>query len=738
MNIHPESRVRERFDPDQMSEAGGFEHESDAFSLSSIIEVVWDHRWLLLATTGTALGISAWQLENETRLYTTTAQVVLETARTNVVDIESVVPQRVGSYLTINTELRLLRSTDLMAKTVAVMSLEEDPEFNPALREPAASKATIDFDGLWAAVGLAPEPRPELLPPEQARQVATGILNSKVSIRPVDETLIFNITVTTEAPGKSAAIANTIAELYVDGQREEKFEAMEKAMAWLGTRVVELKTELEEAEAEIEEFAARATLVSEETLSVNKQRLKSMRVREDELGDRAARLRQRIERLTALRTNGDFAALAAAVDDPQVRAAASAAAQGDGASTATPPADDPALARFDRLFERWLDGLAADANRAEEQLAAAARSVSELEQMVDSQSADMVTLRQMEREAEATRLIYESFLGRLKEVSVQQGIQQADSRILSQAIPPGAPSHPQVRPRLMKNGMIGLVIGLVLVGLRTVLRRTVQNPEELEAATGLSVLGVIPDYPNPRADKLLRHIVEKPASRLAEAVRSLRTGIQLSNIDVTPRVVLVTSSVPEEGKSILAAVLAQTTALSGKKILLIDCDLRRKILRTYFDMEASAGLVSLLSGQTSLTETMHHDEKTGLDLILADDQKVTPVDFFGSQHFADFIAAARQDYDLIILDSPPTLAVPDARVIAQQADFVVYTVRWHSTTRRMITTGLDLLRQGNVGGIGLALNRVNPKRMDRYGYYGYGYSYGYGSGSRKLQNYYSG
>jgi capsular exopolysaccharide synthesis family protein len=233
---------------------------------------------------------------------------------------------------------------------------------------------------------------------------------------------------------------------------------------------------------------------------------------------------------------------------------------------------------------------------------------------------------------------------------------------------------------------------------------------------------------------LLDRFVEQPNSGFAEAVRDLRTSIQLSNIDAAPKVIAITSSVSEEGKSILASTLALSNAMAGKKVLLIDSDLRRKVLRRYFLVDAKLGLVSLLSGETTFEETVHHDKRTGLDFLFGDDKKVTPVDFFGSQLFCDLISEMRNRYDLIFLDTPPVLAVSDARVIAQQADVVIYAVRWNSTTRRMIRTGLESLRQANVHAIGLALNKVDPKRMDRYGYYGYGY----GAGSGNLQKYYSG
>lgn len=732
MNILSESNTRRQQGPSFKDISEGSETDADAFSLANLIQTVWDNRWLLVATTAIALGVSAWQLKNETRLYTTAARVVLETERDNVVNIESVVPQRQITFHGLNTEIQVLRASELMERVVAALSLEEDPEFNPALRAPEPWKAAIGYERLRAMIGLDPEPRPVPPPAERARKIAAGILTSKVAISILKDTFIFNIKVTTEEPQKSATIANTIGELYVASQREMKFAAMDAAMTWLGTRVVELKAELEAAEAAIENFSSRTTLFGEETLTINQQRLKGMRMRAREAIDAAVTLSSRVDLLASLRSALDFTILAEMVDEPRVAEAAGKLALAQERDSIA--ADDPRLDRFDAIFEPWLGGLRSGATRWQRQVESASRSVKDLETLVDAQTSDLVALRQMEREAEATSLIYGSFLGRLKEITVQLGIQQADSRILSRAGVRDAPSHPKVPQELGKNGSIGLLVGFFLIFARNALRRSVLTPEDLEAVAGYSVLGVIPDYRGRQPSKLLDRFVEQPNSGFAEAVRDLRTSIQLSNIDAAPKVIAITSSVPEEGKSILASTLALSNAMAGKKVLLIDSDLRRKVLRRYFLVDAKLGLVSLLSGETTFEETVHHDKRTGLDFLFADDKKVTPVDFFGSQQFCDLISEMRDRYDLIFLDTPPALAVPDARVIAQQADAVIYAVRWNSTTRRMIRTGLESLRQANVHAIGLALNKVDPKRMDRYGYYGYGY----GAGSGNLQKYYSG
>ena len=455
------------------------------------------------------------------------------------------------------------------------------------------------------------------------------------------------------------------------------------------------------------------------------RQLKSLRERLTDQTRAAERLRSQVARLEALRAAADFATLGEVLEDPRLGALAR-----DLEATAP---DAAALARFDIFFDRQLQALRANTERAEAQAAAFARTVPEIEAQVEAQSADLVTLRQLQREAEATRLIYEYFLGRMKEISVQEGIQQADSRVLDPARIPNIASYPKKRQTIAKGGFIGLIVSILLIYARSSLRTTIRTPEELEDATGLTVMGMIPNAPVRNAGAVLEYIVEKPASSVAEAVRNLRTAILLSDVDSTPQVIMVTSSVPDEGKTVMASALAQISVMAGKRVLLIDGDLRRGTLTKQFKVETKAGLVALLSGNASFEEAVHHDDRTGMDVLTTDQSKVTAVDVFSSKRYETFIDEMRKSYDFIVIDTPPVLAVPDARVIAQNVDSVVYMVRWNATTRRMIRAGLDLLAQVNVPVAGLTLTRINHKRMDRYGYYGYGYGYG----ARGLEKYYT-
>jgi uncharacterized protein involved in exopolysaccharide biosynthesis len=333
-------------------------------------------------------------------------------------------------------------------------------------------------------------------------------------------------------------------------------------MTWLSGRVVELKGELEIADAAVEELAAGTGLVSEEALVANSRRLMSMRERQAEQKQAAENLKVRISNLAQLRSAEDYGALGDALEDLQLR--------GLARELALQPGDEAMLNRFDRLLEEMLQTLHTELGQYESQMVTLTKPIAELQETVEAQSADLVQLRQLRREAEAARLVYEHSLRRMKEISVQEGLEQADVRVLSAAVIPGAPSSAKAQSTIVRGGAIGLFLGVALIFLRNMLRVTIRTPEELEAATGLTVMGVIPSVRAAKPRALLAYMIEKPNSGLAEAVRNLRTAIQLSDMDMAPKSIMVSSSVPGEGKTSTAIALAQSWASSGKKVLRLD------------------------------------------------------------------------------------------------------------------------------------------------------------------------
>ncbi|MGM0584152.1 MAG: GumC family protein [Pseudomonadota bacterium] len=701
--------------------------EAEGVDLRALARSVWQRK-LTISGFGFAFALLAVALVYAiTPLYTATAVVMMDESQERIIDVESVVSGFSADYFSILAEAEVLRSRALAGRVVDAENLVEHPYFNPALvEEPdppllvagVLQAATLVKNAVRGAVqDKAPPGREALDESYWAREEAIDRLLDSLTVVSRADTYVYSLTVETDDPVLSARLANKLADLYILDQLETKFEATEAATEWLSSRVADLKTELERSEAAVEAYNSSTSLISEEALAAMNVRLKDLRERTEELRAAREEAGERAERLSAALADSDYAAVAELSRQPRLEGLAEELAAADG------EAAPQVMARFEAAAERQLVQYEVERQRAADQLAAVGTSIEKLEVQLESQTRDMVELRQLQREAEANRRIYEQFLRRLNETSVQQGVQQADARILSPAVVDLDPSFPNKTLTVLAAGFLGGLVGIAVVMLLEQFNRAFRTSEELEEATGLPVLGAIPVAPVRARRGLLDYATEKSSSALMEAIRNLRTGVLLADVDHTPEMVMLTSSLPKEGKTTCSLLLAQNAAGLGRKVLLIECDLRRRTFRDYFPEAPRNGLMGLLTGEQSFEEAVHHDAGTGLDVIIGEETRVNAADVFSSQRFREFLEQARERYDFVVIDTPPVLAVPDARVIAPLTDAVLYCVRWNATNRDLVRNGLNQFAQIKVRIAGLAMTQINTRKMAKYGYGGYNSEY---------------
>ncbi|UZD92472.1 CpsD/CapB family tyrosine-protein kinase [Cognatishimia activa] len=243
------------------------------------------------------------------------------------------------------------------------------------------------------------------------------------------------------------------------------------------------------------------------------------------------------------------------------------------------------------------------------------------------------------------------------------------------------------------------------------------SEDQFEGKFSAPLIGSIPVLPVKSRQDVLRYFEEKPTSSAVEAVRNIRTSILLSSIDQPPKVILSTSSIPGEGKTTLSVCLSHNLAQLGKKVLLIEGDIRRLTLDEYFnDIREDKGIISVLSGDLSLDEAVVQSELLNADVLLGQRSAVNPADVFSSERFKELIRESRQKYDFIVIDAPPVLVVPDARTIGQHCDAIVCSVKWDQTLQSQVSKLSAELRAVNLKISGFVLNQVDPRGMQRYGY----------------------
>ena len=670
----------------------------DEIDLSQIFGTLWRGRMAIVLCALLALGVGWYYVTTVAiPLYPATTTIELETEGSAVIDLESIVSGVSSDRSALNTEIEILRSRALLEEIVGRLDLASDPEFNPDLTVPRVNTPEYFVDR-FLPMDAAAAPRSEA----QVLSEAVDILREKLSISNPRDTYVFNITATTWDAGKSTDIANALADEYIRNQLAKKNEQAELALRFLTERASELQVELQETELEAKNFAASTELVSPESLAAKNRQVKELRDRVQGLEEALERQERDLSVIERLRA-GEGAGI-----DPEVI--------GDR-GLATLVRNRGAGNLDDRALAQVASSIRSQRDRNAQQIASLSQTIEELERQIQTQSSDLLTLQQLEREAEVNRTLYEYFLTRLREASVQQGIQTADARILSAAVPRPATS-PRAALIYALSLIVGGMVGAALVLFRELRRTGLRTPEDLESLTGTTVLGQIPVAKIRRRKALIDYIEKKPNSAFSETVRNLRTSVLLSNVDTPPRIIMLTSSIPGEGKTTLSLSLAKNLSGLGKKTLLIEADIRRRTFDQYFDTRNKPKLVDAVLSDEAILDFATQEPKLGVHLLFGGRSGINAADFFASDKFKSFMTRAREEFDYVVIDTPPVLAVPDARIIGQHADAVIYAVHWDRTPRAQVQAGLRSFRDVKLTVAGTVLTQIDPKGMKRYGYGG--------------------
>ena len=660
----------------------------------------------------------------------------------------------------------MLRSTSLLGRVVDELALDENPAFNPALRDepeegllarlnPAAwldPRAWVPDEWL-RNLGLIAPPAP---PPDAAeahrrlRLSIIGRLNAGMSLRPVTGARVLEVSYTADDPRLAARIANTIAEQYIADQLQAKLQASQEATNWLRERVDELRQRVQDAEEAVQTTRAELTETYGESSEVLRQQLNALNGQLANVRGLRSELEARYTRVSAqLATAGDLASVAQFRNAGEIRQLRDRLRDLRGREDQLMTSVEeghPALQQVrDQIAdvrgqmraeaERVADALQGEmeiVRKREESLAA---QVGELEAETIEQSRLEGRLRELQREAEGARVVYENFLARFNESMQQAEVQQADARVLSPAEPPLQADAARKKSTVAAAAVGGGLLGVGLVFLLDRLNNTFRGIPELQQQTRLAVLASLPLVKGRRRADVVKRFRERRSGALAEAVRNLRTSIMLSNIHHPPQVVMITSAMPEEGKSTTSILLALTTAATEHSAIIVDCDLRVPSLASLLATDdRGPGLMSLLEGAAALDDAIVVDPETGLHVLTSRPREqrggANAADMLASNRFERILSDLRARYDLVILDTPPALPVTDARIIAKLADAVVFAVRWDDTPRGAVLEGLRQMRSVGAPLVGTAMTMVDEAKVARYDYGGYQY---YGA---RYQKYY--
>ena len=734
--------------------------DSDTIDVLDVFRVFRRRKWLIITIVliGT-LAATLYALQR-VPLYTARATVLVEPQRSQVIDLPAVLGGLSPDQATMATQIRLFYSRGFQARVMEDLRLFDDPEFNAALRTPTPSPlkdalrapiervmASIPEEWLIAG-GLAGEEAPVLESdaPRLARDGAIDSFASRLEVAVDGGSYVLTISFTSPNSAKAAQIVNRAAEIYVDDQLKSKLFATDRASIWLDERLDTLKEEVRQAEEAVERYRAQSNLVGTQGVLLNDQELSELNLElitvRANLAERQARLQQvrgmrgrgaaldslaevmnapaimslRQQEIELLRQEAEFGNLYGA-RHPRMQQLASEKANLQAKMNAE-------IGRVAAALENEVALMAARVRTIESQLGGMKTRTGEYRE-------SEVRLRELERQAQVNRQLYESFLARSKEVGEQHEIVEPDARLISMASPPSWPSTPGTKLFTVAGFAISFVFGALLALLLDRLDKGLRSAREVESALGLPALALVPKLERlKRGQKPYQYLMEKPLSAYTESVRAIYMSLKLASVDHPPKVVLVTSSLPEEGKTTVAVSLATFAARSHKRVLLIDLDLRHPSVHRELGWSVSSGLVEYMMNDRTLEEVIHHDLETGLHFLPIKAQTSNPTDLLESLRLRELIEACRDNYDYIVLDSAPLVSVTDSRLAALLADKTVFVIKWGDTVQSAAQDGLQTIRDLGIDIAGAVLTQIDLKKHALYRYNDIGEYYS------KTKNYY--
>jgi succinoglycan biosynthesis transport protein ExoP len=715
------------------------------FDLREAMSFAWRQWKFIAAVVAISLLVGIVSLLRQTFLYTATAQVLLEPQRAKLPGAEFITDINLDLAM-IESQTAIIRSSEFLRRVVEKEHLISDPEFGSAAPAPSvlASARPSNSPG---------SPRDETPVPANVL-ASTEALKGAVSVNAGQgQGYVLAITVTSADPARAALLANAIANMYLVDKLDTRFEAAQRASAWLSDRLGELRNQLRASEEAVAEFRAQHGLYQSGGVTLNQQQLSELNAKLVEAKADAAQKKARVDLLRSIEDKGGNLQSMPDISNggalAGLRQQAATLSQQEADLLSRYGAPHPQVVNV-RAQQRDLDrAIVAEARRlaasikneyelAQSRVASFEQSLQQATGQINADSSTAIRLRELERAVAVNKSLFEDFLQRAKITQEQSTFDARDARIITRALPPGAPTYPRKTQYLAIYVVIGLLLGVGGAVAKEMLHAGFTTPKEVEEILGLPLLSSVSHMDardltvDSKVIPIFLYSIVKPLSRYSESIRALRGGIQMTDVDNPPKVIQVTSTLPNEGKTTIALSLAASAANSGHKVLFIDADLRHPSASRVLGLQKEPGLVDLLLGEVTQNDVIRFHEDAGYWSLSAGNKTQNPSDLLGSDRMRSIVAAFKQSFDLVVIDTPPAGPVIDPTIVSQLSDTIVLVVRWASTAREMVKScAQQLSAHAKIAGV--AFNQVNDRQAQKYGKYAYSYYYG----SRYYKTYYT-
>ncbi len=686
-----------------------------------------------------------------TPIYQGKVTLLIDAENQNVVDFKQVVDENQTRPDYYQTQYSLLQSRSLARRTLDTLKLWNQPPFGVASGQKGFSlRGAISGAMSWVA-GLFRSQASGPRPPVDETAVQSGAIDAllgSLSVSPVRNSRLVEVSFRSTDPRLAAEVANAQAKGFIQQNLEFKFLSSKEATDWLGQQLAEQRTKVEASEAALQRYREQNDAISlEDRQNIVVQKL-------TDLNAAVTRAKtERIEKEALYRQLQGLSATSAALDTfpailtnafIQQQKAQLAALQQQQAELADKLGPrHPDMIKIRTAIQQAQAKLQGEVQKVvqsvrNEYLSTKAQEDS-LTAALDQQKQDALALNRkgidygvLQRDVESNRQIYESLLQRAKETGVSGELKTSNIRIVDAAEVPRGPVSPRKGLNLLLALFGGLAFATGLAFFFEYLDNRIKTPDEIKAHLGLPFLGMIPKIADQKPGAEAPLLNNGVPANFAEAFRAVRTNVLFSTAEEGSRSVVVTSTGPGEGKTLVACNLAVALAQAGQRVLLIDADLRRPKVHEVFAQKAEPGLSNLMVGSAKASDSVKKTSVSGLWVLPAGRIPPNPAELLGSKRFKDFLASLAEHFDWVVLDSPPVMAVTDVSVVAHSTTGVLFVVGSEMVSRHGAQVALEQLDGTKARFFGAVLNRVNLERNAYYysQYYRREYSQYYVSSSR--------
>lgn len=716
--------------------------------------IVKRRKWLVAAVAGGVTGLAALYCAFATPQYTATGQLLIDSQQARSLDA-------LGSNLAImdngmvDSQVEILKSERIAKSVIKELNLVD--EFKKNAEENAKNSWVPDF--LKTLLPFLFQTAP--LSDYEVERKAIDSMANRLTIKRVGASYVISIGYKSPSAQKAAKIGNQVAESYIVDQLESKYQATRRASVWLQDRISELREQALAADRAVQDYKAKHNIVDTQHGLVSDQQMQELSSQIVQSRAQVAEARARFERVdsiikqgSALGTSDEAVSDVLAnevinrlraqyVDAVKREAEWSKRYGNEHIAVVNLRSEIAGLKRalFNEL-SRIAETYKSDYEIAQARQDSLQKSMDELVAASKMNNQALVQLRELESTAQSYRALYDNFLQRFMQATQQQSFPITEARLITEASPPLSPSEPRTGIILTGGLALGLMLGFGIALWRENVNRTLRSSIDVEQQLGLECLGVLPALVGDSTAKgvsafdsstgLMRQVIVDPFSRYAETLRAVKVTVDISVLGQS-KVIGITSTLPKEGKSTIAANLAQLIARSGARVVLIDADLRNPSLTRRLAPKATSGLLELILKQTTPEQVVVVDPVTQLRFIPAvvSGHIVHSNDIVASRGMSDLVEQCKAEADYVILDMPPVAPVVDVSASTHLVDGFVYILEWGRTHSGLVSSILRNNPKLSEKILGCLLNKADLKALkslENYGsqYYYYKYQSQYG------------